>query len=69
MLDGLVTDGVESRALSHRRDYVDIYTVSWGPSDDGKTLDEPGTVTKKALKDGALKVCCKSFSTHHAWPF
>ena len=56
MLDGIVTDGVESRALSYRRDHVDIYIVSWGPVDDGKTFDEPGHVTQLALKDGALKV-------------
>ena len=57
MLDGVVTDAVESRALSYRRDYVDIYTVSWGPSDDGETFDEPKDMTRKALKDGVQKVC------------
>lgn len=35
MLDGTVTDQVEARALSLNPDYIDIYSASWGPEDDG----------------------------------
>ena len=24
-------------------DHIDIYSASWGPEDDGKTVDGPGT--------------------------
>lgn len=33
MLDGDVTDLVEAKALSFNRDYIDIYSASWGPDD------------------------------------
>jgi len=53
MLDGEITDMTESRSLRHARDHIDIYSVSWGPEDDGLALDGPGKLTKEALKEGA----------------
>ncbi len=35
---------------------VDIFTASWGPSDDGKTVEAPGKLAQKALEDGVTKV-------------
>ena len=52
MLDGIVTDAVEASSLSHGRNLVDIYSISWGPDDDGISLDGPGPLTKRALKEG-----------------
>jgi hypothetical protein len=52
MLDGEVTDLVEATALSFNRDYIDIYSASWGPDDDGKTVDGPGFLAQKAIEDG-----------------
>ena len=43
MLDGIVNDAVEARALSLNPNHIDIYSASWGPEDDGKTVDGPGT--------------------------
>ena len=37
-----VSDAVEARSLSFNPDHVDIYSSSWGPNDDGKTVDGPG---------------------------
>eukprot|EP00795_Rhopilema_esculentum_P005914 gene5914-11255_t len=54
MLDGEVTDAVEARSLTHRRDYVDVYSSSWGPDDDGRTVDGPGNLTTQALIEGIL---------------
>jgi len=54
MLDGDVTDAVEASSLTHRRDYIDIYSSSWGPDDDGITVDGPGNLTIKALKEGII---------------
>ena len=52
MLDGDVTDAVEAWSLSLARDTIDIYSSSWGPDDDGRTVDGPGPMAKKAFRDG-----------------
>ncbi|XP_062516574.1 proprotein convertase subtilisin/kexin type 6-like isoform X2 [Corticium candelabrum] len=53
MLDGDVTDNIEARSLSHNRNHIDIYSCSWGPDDDGKTVDGPGRLTRDVLAVGA----------------
>ncbi|KAI0978025.1 hypothetical protein GJ496_010042 [Pomphorhynchus laevis] len=55
MLDGDVTDLIEAEALSFRSDIIDIYSASWGPEDNGRTLDGPGTLAKLAIKWGIKK--------------
>lgn len=54
MLDGDVTDVVEGRSLSLNPDHIDIYSASWGPDDDGLTVDGPGKMAKKAFADGVV---------------
>lgn len=56
MLDGDVTDIVEAKSLGIRPDYIHIYSASWGPKDDGKTVDGPGPLTKQAFEQGIKKV-------------
>ena len=48
MLDGDVTDAVEATSLSYNRDHIDIYSASWGPDDDGRTVDGPGSLARRA---------------------
>ncbi|XP_072237135.1 proprotein convertase subtilisin/kexin type 6 isoform X1 [Leuresthes tenuis] len=55
MLDGDVTDIVEAKSLGIRPDYIHIYSASWGPKDDGKTVDGPGPLTKQAFEQGIRK--------------
>uniref|UniRef100_A0A7N6BPI1 Proprotein convertase subtilisin/kexin type 6 n=1 Tax=Anabas testudineus TaxID=64144 RepID=A0A7N6BPI1_ANATE len=55
MLDGDVTDIVEAKSLGIRPDYIHVYSASWGPKDDGKTVDGPGPLTKKAFEQGIKK--------------
>ena len=55
ILDGNILDVLEARAISFNRDHIDIYSASWGPDDDGRTVDGPGPLAKKALEDGAKK--------------
>ncbi|XP_031704092.1 proprotein convertase subtilisin/kexin type 6 isoform X1 [Anarrhichthys ocellatus] len=55
MLDGDVTDLVEAKSLGIRPDYIDIYSASWGPKDDGKTVDGPGPLTKQTFEQGIKK--------------
>ncbi|KAI1301502.1 Furin-like protease 2 [Halotydeus destructor] len=55
MLDGTVTDEVEAKALSLNPDHVDIYSASWGPEDDGKTVDGPGRLAQRAFQNGIAR--------------
>uniref|UniRef100_H3BFU4 Proprotein convertase subtilisin/kexin type 6 n=1 Tax=Latimeria chalumnae TaxID=7897 RepID=H3BFU4_LATCH len=55
MLDGDVTDVIEAKSLSMNSDYVDIYSASWGPDDDGKTVDGPGPLAVRAFQEGIKK--------------
>ena len=56
MLDGPVNDAVEAHALSLNPDHIDIYSASWGPEDDGKTVDGPGPLARRAFINGIMKV-------------
>lgn len=49
MLDGTVNDAVEAQALGLNVDHIDIYSASWGPEDDGKTVDGPGPLARRAF--------------------
>ena len=40
---------------------MDIYSNSWGPRDDGVTIDGPGNLTRLALQSGANEVCIQRF--------
>jgi subtilisin-like proprotein convertase family protein len=46
------TDLVAASALSHNPNDIDIYNASWGPTDDGATLQGPGTLTTAAIQNG-----------------
>tara|TARA_B110000444_G_scaffold103036_1_gene97301 strand:+ start:30544 stop:33942 length:3399 start_codon:yes stop_codon:yes gene_type:complete len=48
------TDTRESSALSHERQDIDIYSNSWGPSDDGETLEAPGPLMFAAMENDAI---------------
>lgn len=56
MLDGVVNDRVEGEALGYKTELVDIYTASWGPADDGKSLEAPGRLASEALERGVTQV-------------
>ncbi|CAF0819284.1 unnamed protein product [Didymodactylos carnosus] len=52
MLDGHVTDRVEAEAIAFNHKYIDIYSASWGPNDDGRTVEGPGTLASAAFIKG-----------------
>ena len=56
MLDGDVTDSVEAQSLSLNPQHIQIYSASWGPDDDGRTVDGPATLATKAFYDGIARV-------------
>ncbi|KFQ13956.1 Proprotein convertase subtilisin/kexin type 4, partial [Leptosomus discolor] len=49
MLDGPITDLVEAQSLSLQPQHIHIYSASWGPEDDGKTVDGPGALATEAF--------------------
>lgn len=61
MLDQpFMTDIIEASSISHMPQLIDIYSASWGPTDNGKTVDGPRELTLQAMADGVNKV--RSFS-------
>jgi len=50
MLDGKINDRLEAEALSILIDHVDIFSSSWGPTDDGQTVEGPGKLASMGLK-------------------
>lgn len=56
LLDNLLYDFIEGMALGFAYDKVDIYSSSWGPTDNGMSLDKPGVFASMALKRGVNEV-------------
>uniref|UniRef100_A0A4W2FNP8 Proprotein convertase subtilisin/kexin type 5 n=1 Tax=Bos indicus x Bos taurus TaxID=30522 RepID=A0A4W2FNP8_BOBOX len=56
MLDGDVTDMVEAKSVSFNPQHVHIYSASWGPDDDGKTVDGPAPLTRQAFENGVRMI-------------
>ncbi|KAL5008533.1 hypothetical protein ScPMuIL_014114 [Solemya velum] len=53
MLDQpFMTDLIEANAMGHMPNDIDIYSASWGPTDDGKTVDGPRNMTMRAIVNG-----------------
>ncbi|KAL8589812.1 hypothetical protein ACOMHN_020815 [Nucella lapillus] len=53
MLDQpFMTDLIEANAMGHMPNVIDIYSASWGPTDDGKTVDGPRNLTMRAIVNG-----------------
>lgn len=52
LLDGTITDLLEAKSLTYKTHVNQIYSCSWGPTDDGITVEAPGTLAQLALKLG-----------------
>ena len=53
---GANTDMNEASSLTFVNDVVQVYSNSWGPSDDGDNIGGPGLLTRLALQSGANNV-------------
>ena len=51
---GTVLDSIEAQALLHKIDYNQILSNSWGPVDNGYTLEGPGTLATEAFAHATL---------------
>ncbi|XP_034250289.1 neuroendocrine convertase 2, partial [Thrips palmi] len=47
-----MTDLIEANSMGHEPNLIDIYSASWGPTDDGKTVDGPRNATMRAIVRG-----------------
>ncbi len=52
-----MTDLIEANSMGHEPNLIDIYSASWGPTDDGKTVDGPRNATMRAIVRGVNEVC------------
>uniref|UniRef100_A0A8C5MTT0 Proprotein convertase subtilisin/kexin type 5 n=1 Tax=Leptobrachium leishanense TaxID=445787 RepID=A0A8C5MTT0_9ANUR len=66
MLDGDVTDMVEAKSLSLNPQHVHIYSASWGPDDDGKTVDGPASLAREAFENG-IRTGRRGFGSIFVW--
>ncbi|XP_052809848.1 PC3-like endoprotease variant B [Mya arenaria] len=55
LLDGAITDQLEAKALIYHNQHIHIYSASWGPHDDGSTMEAPGKACVDALRQGVQK--------------
>lgn len=66
MLDGEVTDAVEAHSLGLNPNHIHIYSASWGPEDDGKTVDGPARLAEEAFFRGVSQV--SRAACRDSWP-
>merc|ERR1712051_996494 len=47
-----MTDLIEANSMGHEPNLIDIYSASWGPTDDGRTVDGPRNAAMRAIVRG-----------------
>src|SRR5690242_14944468 len=52
MLSAVISDADEAEALNFKYQDNHIYSCSWGPADDGRSVDGPKGVVLKAFVNG-----------------
>ena len=65
MLDGEVTDVVEASSLNLENQHIEIYSSSWGPDDDGMTVDGPGPLARRTFEEGISEVRKSHIDVHY----
>ena len=55
-----MTDLIEANSMGHEPNLIDIYSASWGPTDDGRTVDGPRNATMRAIVRGVNEVKWKA---------
>lgn len=49
ILSKMITDADEAVAMNYAYQHNQIYSCSWGPPDDGRSMDAPGILIKRAM--------------------
>ena len=52
ILSGPISDADEAQALNYAYQNTSIYSCSWGPPDDGRSMDAPSLIIQKAFLEG-----------------
>ena len=52
ILSGAITDVDEAAALNYNYQNTSIYSCSWGPPDDGKSMESPSYIIESAIVNG-----------------
>ncbi|KAI1638922.1 pheromone processing endoprotease KexB [Biscogniauxia mediterranea] len=52
ILSKQISDADEAEAMNYDFQHNQIYSCSWGPPDDGKSMDAPGILIKRAMLNG-----------------
>lgn len=52
ILSKLITESDEALSLNYDFQHNQIYSCSWGPPDDGKSMEAPGILIKRAMLNG-----------------
>lgn len=55
ILSGPITDADEASALNYKYQENDIFSCSWGPPDDGKSMEAPDGLILKSMVNGVQK--------------
>lgn len=50
------TISIQANSMGHEPNLIHIYSASWGPTDDGKTVDGPRNATMRAIVKGVNEV-------------
>lgn len=52
ILSGAISDADEAAALNYGYNTTSIYSCSWGPPDDGRSMEAPSLLIRKAVLNG-----------------
>ncbi|KAG8927766.1 pheromone processing endoprotease [Tulasnella sp. 418] len=55
ILSGPITDADEAASLNYGYNETSIYSCSWGPTDDGRSMEGPASIIQKAVINGIEK--------------
>lgn len=55
ILSKMITDADEALAMNYDFVHNDIYSCSWGPPDDGRSMEAPGILIKRAMQNAVQK--------------
>lgn len=55
ILSKVISDVDEATAMNYAFDENDIYSCSWGPPDDGQSMEQPGILIRRAMVNGVQR--------------
>ena len=53
---GSNTDSKEATSLGYKKNYIQVYSNSWGPNDNGFIVDKPGILLERTFENAVTNV-------------